>query len=97
MHSLGKVRIHNTERYPDMKKMFRRFRETTKRTGVDGSGRKFIFLNDHFDHSLLRKKRMVGVEMHHQSAVGRQSPGPAGSAWTTLQNTPFKGQATPTD
>lgn len=56
MHSLGKVRIHNTERYPDMKKMFRRFRETTKRTGVDGNERKFIFLNDHFDQSSTKEK-----------------------------------------
>ena len=56
-----------------------------ERTGVDGKERKFIFLNDHFDHSFLRKKRMVGMEMLNQRAVGRQSPGPTGSAWTTHQ------------
>ena len=31
------------------------------------------------------RKRMVGMEMPSQRAVGRQSPGPSGSAWITHQ------------
>lgn len=90
-----KIRFPQAERYQDMKKMFRRFRETTKGAGVVAL-REEVHLSKWSLWPQSSAKRKGWWAWDTTRCGGQTVSRACRICWTTLQNKPFKGQATPT-